>query len=96
MGVSPLLLKIIICVEFVPMRVENSAKTNSSYPTPKYIRNLLISPYGAVFAALLAIFWYLASETDDEIAVDGQLNIFLLVLFSCLALLPDPRKSLDQ
>ena len=61
--------------------------------TPQYVQKLLISPYGAVFTALLSIFWYLASETDDEIAADGQLNTFLLVLFSCLALLPDPRKT---
>ena len=65
----------------------------SYYLTPKYIRETLISPYGAVFAALLAIFVYLALESDDEIAVDGHLNIFLLVLFSCLALLPDSRST---
>ena len=84
MGVSPLLLKIIICVNVVSMLRGD------------YIQKLVISPYGAVCAALFVIFWYLASETDDEIAADGQLNIFLLILFSCLALLPDPRKTTDQ
>jgi len=72
----------------------NNNNNSSSDLTIQYIKQLVISPYGAVFLALLAIFWYLASETDDEIAADGQLNIFLLVLFSCLALLPDPRKNI--
>ena len=53
-----------------------------------YARDLLFAPSGAVFVALLVIFWYLATETDDEIAADGKLNVYLLVLFSCLALLP--------
>ncbi len=99
MGVSPLLLKIIICVDFASMMIgsnknNNNNNNNGSDLTIPYIKQLVVSPYGAVFVALLAIFWYLASETDDEIAADGQLNIFLLVLFSCLALLPDPRKNI--
>jgi hypothetical protein len=56
-----------------------------------YLWRLVFAPRGAVFLSLLVILGYILLESDDDIEASGKLNEYLLVLFSCLALLPDPE-----